>query len=1102
MAEEFRNSTLEAYNRFLEENLQTTNFDDTCRSFGTTKALKDFLSKHKESYGLSQEQINKMSADETCTIIFQNPSGNPKLEDCTSRKYSPKQIQNYVINNKKLIPKYRNELVSTIRKQSQIELCNSVNNAINQQPQHPEPQQPQQPQPQQPQPQQNVVNERPQRNPNYRKVYNNAVVPGTNDKLNLARNCHPDPPYRWTKANAAQGIKQGYCEEDLDYADYQNRLRAWENQNQQPQEQEPQQPEPQQPQEERPHVEVWRNANRLMKDCKPKPPFYWVPKKESDIGKAYCKELVQDQPQPQQPEVSNENEEEIQDKIIIASTTLEDYILLKTWDQVKRISDNIIEDIVKYKIKSEKYTHELLLKAKEELEKVNVKLSEISQNYFGKKDTYKNYILLCENQKVPILTDVFHKWFTDSVSEFTSNNAENIIRLLKQINNNGIFDYIIRQYEHYSTRDLQTRNFLSLKYGLAEMLLTYILSNTQYIINKNNLNKAGANKNVAYSSLSFTFVTHQNYIIPFLNTSNNFILDEKKFICTSFPAIYNITKTTLLNDIKLLKYDLPMNIMIMQNYPNYIYITKGYMFHNGININNNYLRQYIKRNGDKFILSDILLTIPFNIFKNLFFAYFIDYKILINTYLVINSYEDLTNILDYDIIPQQEFNLRYNQQNQPQNAQQNAEKINLSEDDINNIKDFNSLREVYAKYNFSTMVLIDEINPEHIELSDNEKRNRAFPLLKERLKRLVKAHNENGPIYQPTFLSRKVNLPERTNELGKWNYQSHIAGLYDIDITEKDYDRNAPKFNPKFLTIIEKQNILKSLQNYYKSKERIPLDQIDENGRADIITGEQITDEDDDTKYAQDFKKDYWVFINSYKNSDKYFAYIIEYAIEQIEKSFQYWDPQSSRVIPTLPRDLSSQEFFSPTSLYIILCAGAINGIFTNKEFKDKFPVTEELYKDHTFFRLYEYLYYFSQSYIDLEIYYSRLPKDIINKDLAIWNKRDLIAISWLEDICKTIGLENVGFRRYNFIESARNALEVNYFCVLLDYILKNHIAILTINDGGIRTITWKKGKKNSVEYNRQKSSLYDDKSIARSCHADDIVFNARHFDKESYRNL
>ncbi len=53
----------------------------------------------------------------------------------------------------------------------------------------------------------------------------------------------------------------------------------------------------------------WRDANRLMRDCKPKPPFYWIPKKESDTGKAYCKEITNNnQQQILQPQEMTRND--------------------------------------------------------------------------------------------------------------------------------------------------------------------------------------------------------------------------------------------------------------------------------------------------------------------------------------------------------------------------------------------------------------------------------------------------------------------------------------------------------------------------------------------------------------------------------------------------------------------------------------------------------------------------------------------------------------------------------------------------------------------------------------------------------------------------
>ncbi len=92
----------------------------------------------------------------------------------------------------------------------------------------------------------------------------------------LMKDCKPNPPYRWTKANKAQGIAQGYCEELVGHI-------------------QPQQVQ-QEVQQEVPQEQRWTRLegkmSKLMKDCKPNPPYRWTSaNKAKGIQKGYCEEL-------------------------------------------------------------------------------------------------------------------------------------------------------------------------------------------------------------------------------------------------------------------------------------------------------------------------------------------------------------------------------------------------------------------------------------------------------------------------------------------------------------------------------------------------------------------------------------------------------------------------------------------------------------------------------------------------------------------------------------------------------------------------------------------------------------------------------------------
>ncbi len=97
----------------------------------------------------------------------------------------------------------------------------------------------------------------------YKRLPKNAVNK-EGERLNLARNCLPDPPYKWTKSNRAQGLTEGYCEEDINYTKYLDEMRLFKEQvQQQQQHMEEQQDQPQNLEDE----VKWMIADIPINEC-------------------------------------------------------------------------------------------------------------------------------------------------------------------------------------------------------------------------------------------------------------------------------------------------------------------------------------------------------------------------------------------------------------------------------------------------------------------------------------------------------------------------------------------------------------------------------------------------------------------------------------------------------------------------------------------------------------------------------------------------------------------------------------------------------------------------------------------------------------------
>jgi hypothetical protein len=178
----------------------------------------------------------------------------------------------------------------------------------------------------------------------------------------------------------------------------------------------------------------------------------------------------------------------------------------------------------------------------------------------------------------------------------------------------------------------------------------------------------------------------------------------------------------------------------------------------------------------------------------------------------------------------------------------------------------------------------------------------------------------------------------------------------------------------------------------------------------------------------------------------------LESVLTRWEQGLSFFDYTSYRVIPQYPKMFVTESNASPEELCLILEYAKKRDMLKN------FPVlNRSIYPN---LETMAYLYWWINEYNASDSYYQKLKTD----DKAIWNKRDIMAIYFLEKIANRLGFKNEGFRKFNFMESAQQNMAIFAGCLIKEIILENFTLQMTLPE---RTVQWVKGVRNNRKANR-----------------------------------
>jgi hypothetical protein len=185
-----------------------------------------------------------------------------------------------------------------------------------------------------------------------------------------------------------------------------------------------------------------------------------------------------------------------------------------------------------------------------------------------------------------------------------------------------------------------------------------------------------------------------------------------------------------------------------------------------------------------------------------------------------------------------------------------------------------------------------------------------------------------------------------------------------------------------------------------------------------------------------------------YCDSDR-IAFNMETILQVWESGFSFYDEDCTRILPRYPSGNAGE----PLAPQIIR-----NVYATAKHRKMKmkeYPLLKVLLQTSS---LLEQLYEFIHNYQRLISEYDEVAK-WNPLDLAVYNRRDYIASTWLQKIYAYYDLHNYGYRKFTTIESSRgrNGSQIFYYPVLLALFIKNGYTVTfdELPDGNVSNFQW-----------------------------------------------
>lgn len=423
---------------------------------------------------------------------------------------------------------------------------------------------------------------------------------------------------------------------------------------------------------------------------------------------------------------------------------------------------------------------------------------------------------------------------------------------------------------------------------------------------------------------------------------------------------------------------------------------------------------------------------------------------LYDYYEILNKLEELTGVKynkkSIDILKNEyDVSLYYYQQNGTVSS--NLLFANKVLDDVKNSKtkflDIKQL-EVYANYFTRAESLSKKDDIKQIIKNIEEL---GYKLSPRYIKHLNSLKLSSGYI----MIGDQVLTDNKTNkQLKKGNmYQyHHKVGEGSLKLKEnksdplKDDNYNMPKRKYKRNDLLPSEVVNTFDQNQCLS-----------DYQTDIISLESMNDA---------FKQDR---SNVYRTSNKK-CYILSDIIRTWSNNLSLYDSQSLRVVPQYPKNFDNT-LVEPEFANEIYRAAIRNDKWKSGDNAiDLILSNGELLND---------IYRFITTYSYIEKYYDDLSKEY-KDDVALWNKRDLLAISWMKKLYKKYNIPDNGYRKYNFIKSGKTAVEVFISCFITAYIINNGF-IATYDNNDITTLKWVKSNskvcKKSQGYDPETGGLW-----------------------------
>jgi hypothetical protein len=206
-------------------------------------------------------------------------------------------------------------------------------------------------------------------------------------------------------------------------------------------------------------------------------------------------------------------------------------------------------------------------------------------------------------------------------------------------------------------------------------------------------------------------------------------------------------------------------------------------------------------------------------------------------------------------------------------------------------------------------------------------------------------------------------------------------------------------------------------------------------GNQTDITGDDIVDIPDKSQ----------IYVGQNKT-----CFVFESIFSRFELSFGLFDNQSSRVTPMYPCDYNN----TPIHPQILR---DMRRVYPNVGFEKKYPALHILLQSGKFL---DNIYTFLELTRQLITAFNKVSDDHPN-DAGVWNRRDIIAGTWLSMICSLAGIDDSGFRKYTDIPSSpgTNGSQFFYTCAMTAYLIK----YMNVFDRGSGDLAWQYGNTNVI---------------------------------------